>query len=581
MVSRKAFGLSLVLMLVLSTVLVSAQAAPAPKGSQQTPRNETLYMNGLQWGAPSSFNMLSSNPAWPCNQNRFLVYEALFMFDQIKGTMDPLLAKSLAWADDYTLDVTLNSAAHFNDGQALTADDVAYSFELGKKYAVSWSPVWLSLESVTAKSSGVVEFKLTKENYNRLNVLDALTNVPIHPMHVWTKIEADNNNDIAKIATVFNEDPVASGPYKVYYWDDTKITIVRDDNYWGKALFGKLPAPKYITHIIFKSNDAGNLALKNGEVDMSQQFTPKVWLMWKDGSPIKTYLPKLPYYIPAAMPQIFFNMTKKGLNVPEVRRAIAMSIDYKKIGDVAMSGYTDPIVPGIVLSTPAEAKMVDQTTVKPYLWTTDVNGANKLLDSIGAKKGKDGIRSLKDGTRLGPWDIECPYGWSDWNASLEIVMQSAKKVGIELRTKFPEQPVWNNDMQTGGFDIIMNTPQGNASPSQPWIRARTIMLSEGVAPIGEIAYWNWGRFKDARADELLNIIPTKSDPAELKKLYTELDVIYLKNIPTIPLMYRPSLFYTVNEKVWKGMPVQGDGNNIPPQILSDGAGIKGLYVIHN
>jgi peptide/nickel transport system substrate-binding protein len=579
MVIRKAFGIAMTLTLLLSVAALAAQAAP--KGSQQTPRNETLYMNGLQWGTPSNFNMLSSNPAWPCNQNRFLIYESLFMYDQMKGTMDPLLAKSLNWIDDYTLDVTMNPAARFNDGQALTNEDVAYSFELGKKYTISWSNVWLSLESVTAKPAGIVEFKLAKDNYNRLNVLDALTNVPIHPKHVWTKIEADNDNDIAKITTVFNEDPVASGPYKVYYWNDTKIIVVRDDNYWGKALFGRLPAPKYVTHVIFKSADAGNLALKNGEVDMSQQFIPKVWLMWKDGAPIRTYLPKLPYFIPASMPQIFFNMTRKGLDVPEVRRALALSIDYKKVADVAMSGYSDPIVPGIILGIPSETKLVDQDVVKPDFWTYDVAAANKLLDSIGAKKGKDGIRSLKDGTRLGPWNIECPYGWSDWNASLEIVMQSAKKIGIELRTKFPEAPVWTNDMQTGNFDIIMNTPAGSLSPSQPWNRARTIMLSEGVPPIGEVAYYNWGRFKDSRADELLKIIPTKSNPAELKKLYTELDAIYLKAVPTIPLMYRPALFYTVNESVWKGMPIQGDGSDIPPQILTDGSGIKGLYVIHH
>ena len=84
------------------------------------------------------------------------------------------------------------------------------------------------------------------------------------------------------------------------------------------------------------------------------------------------------------------------------------------------------------------------------------------LDSIGAAKGKDGIRVL-NGTRLGPFEIECPYGWSDWNAALEIVAQNAKAIGIEIRTKFPEAPVWTNDLQTGKFDIIMNTPAGGSA----------------------------------------------------------------------------------------------------------------------
>ncbi|HET6872253.1 MAG TPA: ABC transporter substrate-binding protein, partial [Sporolactobacillaceae bacterium] len=138
-----------------------------------------------------------------------------------------------------------------------------------------------------------------------------------------------------------------------------------------------------------------------------------------------------------------------------------------------------------------------------------------------------------------------------------------------------------NDLQTGKFDIIMNTPAGGVSPSQPWNRARTIMYSKGVAPIGQMAFWNWGRYKNPQADALIDKIPSVTNPAQLKDLYTQLDKIYLTDIPSIPLMYRPWVFYTVNESVWKGFPVQGDGSNIPPQIAIDGAGIKALYQIHH
>ncbi|MEI0737744.1 ABC transporter substrate-binding protein [Paenibacillus sp. JTLBN-2024] len=111
-----------------------------------------------------------------------------------------------------------------------------------------------------------------------------------------------------------------------------------------------------------------------------------------------------------------------------------------------MSGYSAAMEPSLTLNTDAESKYVDKDAIKPLQWTTDVKAANELLDKIGAQKGKDGIRVL-NGTRLGPYEIECPYGWSDWNAALEIVAQSAKAIGIEIRTKFPEAPVWTNDLQ--------------------------------------------------------------------------------------------------------------------------------------
>ncbi|MEI0737745.1 hypothetical protein VQ056_15535 [Paenibacillus sp. JTLBN-2024] len=111
--------------------------------------------------------------------------------------------------------------------------------------------------------------------------------------------------------------------------------------------------------------------------------------------------------------------------------------------------------------------------------------------------------------------------------------------------------------RTGKFDIIMNTPAGGVNPSQPWSRAHDIMYSKGVAPAGEMAFWNWGRYKNDKADQIIDQIPTVTDEAQLKNLYTELTKIWLTDIPSVPLMYRPWVFHTVNESVWKGSPSTG------------------------
>ena len=42
-------------------------------------------------------------------------------------------------------------------------------------------------------------------------------------------------------------------------------------------------------------------------------------------------------------------------------------------------------------------------------------------------------------------------------------------------------------------------------------------------------------------------------------------------------MYRPQVFYAVNESVWTNYPSADDGRNIPPAICIDGYGIAGLY----
>ena len=42
--------------------------------------------------------------------------------------------------------------------------------------------------------------------------------------------------------------------------------------------------------------------------------------------------------------------------------------------------------------------------------------------------------------------------------SLEVVAASARAVGIDIRTEYPDAPVWTDSRNVGDFDIIMNTP---------------------------------------------------------------------------------------------------------------------------
>ena len=88
---------------------------------------------------------------------------------------------------------------------------------------------------------------------------------------------------------------------------------------------------------------------------------------------------------------------------------------------------------------------------------------------------------------------------------------------------------------------------------------------------------NWGQYKNEEADALIKKIPVTTDAEELKALYTELTKIYLTEVPSFSLMYRPSLFHAVNESVWTNFPAGDDGRNIPPADCTDGYGIAALY----
>lgn len=139
---------------------------PAPQGDPKaTPRNETLYVNGLQWGAPTNFNLLSGNAAFPINygNSRELVYETLFMVNQLTGELEPLLGTKYEWTDDLNMKVELHPEAKWSDGKPFTSEDVVYTYQLGKKYDINWSSFWTYIADVKADGPHAVIITLNEK----------------------------------------------------------------------------------------------------------------------------------------------------------------------------------------------------------------------------------------------------------------------------------------------------------------------------------------------------------------------------------------------------------------------------------
>jgi peptide/nickel transport system substrate-binding protein len=371
--------------------------------------------------------------------------------------------------------------------------------------------------------------------------------------------------------------PVGSGPYTLSKHDSQQVGLTRDDKYWGTTLYGGLPKPQVINHPIFKSNDEGDLAFQNGQIDVSQQFTPQVWKMWEDKKkPISTWFHKAPYDVPGSIPMLVLNTTKKGLNNAQVRRALAHGIDYAQIAKTAMSSYSVPANSSVILPTGSEAKYFSKDNVATNGWKFDVKEAARIMEQdLHAKKGSDGIYRLPDGTRMGPWTAITPTGWTDWQGALQIVASSAKAIGFDIKTQFPQAPQVTEAVQNGDFDLACWSVSG-VSAASPWQRFRDVLDNRGVAALGKSAFYNYGRFKDPAVPGLLDKVATTPESG-LKDLYAELDKIFMKNAPMIPLMYRPSEFFEYNESTWTGFPNAEHPNGGSPQFA--GAGNQWLYMI--
>jgi peptide/nickel transport system substrate-binding protein len=240
-----------------------------------------------------------------------------------------------------------------------------------------------------------------------------------------------------------------------------------------------------------------------------------------------------------------------------------------------MSKYSIPANSSLVIPDGGEKQFFNEAAVKANGWTYDPAKAKDILEKeLKATKGSDGVYVLPDGTRLGPWTARTPKGWTDWQTAINIVVQSAREAGFDISEDYPEAPVVTSKIQNGDFDLNLWYISG-AGPASPWKRFRDMLDMRGVAEIGQRANWDYGRFSDPAVADLLDKAGAASDPADAKQYFDELDEIFMKNVPGIPLMYRPFEFYEFNESHWTGFPRSSDPS-APPTFQF--GGIQVLYM---
>ena len=582
----------------VTRVVTEEVMVEVPGGATELPRDETLYFNGLQWSAVVCWNPYSAscNNAMAVNQqasSRTTMFETPYMYNMLDGQLYPLLADGdYSWNDDLTeLTFKIKPAAMWSDGTPVTAEDVAYTWASHVKYetntGVGYQEFIDNVEAVDEQTV-VIKAKLNDagQAVNPLQIISYISN-PYVIQKAWTeKLEERAGGDPAAFKADGGEDVVYSGPYHQFFNDDTRVVLIRDDDYWGQdaSMWGKLPPPKYLVHAIYADNNAGLVAFKAGEVDVSQQFNANVQELWLDeGLPVSTYLPEAPYSITASLPTAYYNLNSFGLDDPVVRKAIAMAVDYDTIIANAMTNQSPTFeqVPRSVMNpTDGEQALYDHEAVADLQWAgNDIEGANALLDEAGiVDTDGDGIREI-DGQNLS-YRALCPNGWSDWQAAIEIVAAAGDNIGIDITSEFPEWGVYQTvftDAAVNDYDIFMVWSDG-ASPTNPWGRVRQFMSSEFAGTSGN---WNgnWGGYVNPRIDEIIAEIPNTTDPDRLKELYTEATEIYLTDVPSFTLMYRPDEFHAVNESVWTNFPQVDDGTDppVPPMLTIDGYSMAGLY----
>jgi peptide/nickel transport system substrate-binding protein len=522
---------------LLPLLLTTAQA-------QEIPREETVY-HSSDWGPPKGFNPLLPSYDW----GTLYMYPPLFLYSRFSDEWIPFIAESYRWVDKYTLEVKIRPEARWWDGRPVTANDVKYTFELGKKYTVgALTPIWDYIDEVRVVDQKTVQLVTSEAKLNYFQLLGVLT-IFILPQHRWSALEARGEKIASEYMEQKPEEIVGSGPYRLLRFTEDTFCYTRVDDWWGRDLFG-LPRPKYLCHRTFKDNPAAALAFEAGEIDSMTHFTPKIWELWEvKGLERRTYFAKQPYYLGDSPILLYMNYEKKALADPNVRRAIAHAIPFDELIAKPYYNYSIRASPSLIVHTSPAAKYIDKR-LEPMYPVYDLNKAKKILDDAGIiDRDGDGWRELPDGTPLKGLTIQVPYGWTDWMAMCEIIAQNLRSIGIEVNTEFPDFSVWWQRSIDKQLDLNLGWSAG-VGFAHPWNVFRFVMDPRLSMPAG-----NWANYKNQEVIALIDAIPKETDPAKLQEYYSKLQEIFLRDLPGVPLFYGAT-WYEFSSQYWVGWPAE-------------------------
>ena len=553
--------------------------APAPTEAPgiealELPRNETLYLSGMQWGPITGWNVIGTNQnnavvlSTGASGYRTLMFETLYTYDYQTGKLTGLLADGdYAWNETMTeLTVHLKSAARWSDGTPVTAYDVQRTFDIGVQLGNSTGKAFSEyISGIVAVNDTTMVIKsainAAGKPTNPMKMLNFLTCAPIAQADWIDAVVERNDNKSAQILKDTGEDVVWSGPYTRLYNDEQMVILIRDDNYWGQdaSMFGKLPAPKYIIHNTYADADAAKAALDAGEADIYQSLSPKAAYFWmENGMPKAEYFTESAYGLAVTTPTAWYNC-----NLPVIaenhalRKAIAMAVDYDAIAaKVAVDGIPalDPDKRSLMNLTEGEQALSDQKAFSDLQWAGgDIDGANGMLDLFGlVDNNGDGLREYK--LQNISLTVACPAEWTDWRVAVDAIAAVGKELGIEITPLYPELEdylkTFSNPRQRD-YSIFLWTPDA-AGPSNPWNRANQILSYEYVG-INNNFSGNWGQYVNRETDDLIESLLYLTDSKQIKDTYTYLHRLYLQEVPSFAVMhdYAP-VSYTVNESVWTG-----------------------------
>jgi peptide/nickel transport system substrate-binding protein len=517
---------------VLAALVIVAVAAARPLGlaSHAAPLagHPCLVMTGA--GDPAftkNFNPFTATGLPTGQFVRGAVYEGLTVSPEGGKPTVPWLARSWKWSNgNKTLTLQLAKGVKWSDGKPLTSTDVVYSLTAGRQNKVmdtdGLTRPETNIASVKAKGTYAVVVNLKTPDSQFIGA--TLNSVFIIPRHIWSKV--------ADPATFTNPNPVGSGPFtRITRFTSQDYVLSKNPKYWqaGKPLIGCLE------YVQASSNDSALALAQSGQVDWTHNFVPNVDKAYTSKDPAHFHA----FYATTAYPiSLVFDNTQYPYSIVAFRHALSQAIDRNTVSKLGEYGYAPPtdaiglngLFPQWVADPKVKARAKAMATYNP-------TAAKKLLTDAGfTYKGNKLYDPKGNAVNL---DIHVISGWSDWVASNQIITKNLQDIGIDSNVKL--EPDWGswfpNAFATKNPTLLWQ----NGSQASPYGYFNANLSQNSLIPSGTdaSATGNWSHTASPQATDLLNQWKVTLDPKKQQAIATQLQTIFLDNMPIVPLFIGP------------------------------------------
>lgn len=530
------FMASAMILAACGTTQKKAQAPVTPDAQVRVERVRLAGCAGCNLPNPFAANVRGNAQALMS-----LVFDSLAWKDPKNNVIPWLATKWENSADGKEWRFTLRDGVKWQDGQPLTAEDVAFTFDYvtkgpaGQLTTFGYRSIALKVKEARAEGTNVVVLQTETPDATFLD--QVAVKVPIIPKHVWGSV-----TDPAKYA-----DPpamVGSGPYRLESFDSAtgNYLFLANEDFWR--------GPPMVKRVEFLTVPDQLQALERGEIDVAEVGTATA-----TEAQLKSFAPpKFDQTITGGTGAtvLHFNMLK-GVPFSDVRfrQAVAYAMNRPDMVKRLLLGHGQ--VPELGMILPNDSKWIPSDTAKyPY----DPARAKALLDQAGLKDvDGDGRRELPNGD---PFKPELLVDASINRLAVEVVQEYLVAVGIDVQIKSMDKASVDAAGNNAAYELALMTYGIGSDPEE----TRSYLWSKAPS-----TWWKAHGWNNAEFDAMMDAQRVQVNPAERARTAAAMQRLTADQVPVLPL-YSPDRHAIFDTTVMTGWYYTEGGYAVYPGLVN-------------